>query len=157
MDACVCVCVPFSANVCFFHNTSALSDNLFIFTLGVIGGSLFDHPGGAVDALCLPFNPVLENNPGASYVSNTYGAELEVQPLPKHNFDPLCAVSRSPRATILMVPAANACHPGWTMEHSGDLMAGHLTLNKAASEYICVDKQDTQIGSSRDDNCKVFL
>ncbi|XP_025108516.1 uncharacterized protein LOC112572830 [Pomacea canaliculata] len=123
---------------------------------GLIGGSFYSHTGAAANALCLPFNPVLENNPGATYVASIYGAELQVEPLPKHNLDLLCAVCRSPRATILMVPAASACLAGWTVEYSGYLMAGDPGDN-AATEYICVDReQHTRTGSDENDNGKLF-
>ncbi|PVD25118.1 hypothetical protein C0Q70_15616 [Pomacea canaliculata] len=123
---------------------------------GLIGGSHFTHTGAAANALCLPLNPVLENNPGASTLTVIYGAELELTPLPKHNLDPLCAVCRSPRATILMVPAASACLPGWTVEYSGYLMAGYYS-HTAATEYICVDReQHTRTGSDKNDDGKLF-
>ncbi|XP_025108159.1 short-chain collagen C4-like [Pomacea canaliculata] len=123
---------------------------------GLIGGSHFTHTGAAANALCLPLNPVLENNPGVNHVAYIYGAELELTPLPKNDLDPLCAVCRSPRATIVMVPAASACLAGWTVEYSGYLMAGHHT-HTAATEYICVDReQHTRTGSDKNDNGKYF-
>ncbi|XP_025108156.1 uncharacterized protein LOC112572613 isoform X1 [Pomacea canaliculata] len=123
---------------------------------GVIGGSENTHTGAAANALCLPLNPVLENVPGASFVAYIYGAELQIHPLPKSDHDPLCAVCRSPRATIVMVPAASACLPGWIVEYSGYLMAGHHT-HTAATEYICVDReQHTRTGSDKNDDGKLF-
>ncbi|PVD25174.1 hypothetical protein C0Q70_15672 [Pomacea canaliculata] len=105
---------------------------------GLIGGSYYTHTGAAANALCLPLNPVLDNNPGASDLTGIYGAELQVTPLPRHNFDPLCAVCRSPRATILMVPAASACPSGWTVEYSG---YSCRTLQSRCSDRIHLCRQ----------------
>ncbi|PVD25121.1 hypothetical protein C0Q70_15619 [Pomacea canaliculata] len=119
---------------------------------GVIGGSSHGHTGAAANALCLPLNPVLENSPGLSANAVIYGAEFEVQPLPQQDNDPRCAVCRAPRTSVVMLPAASSCHPGWTLEYSGYIMAGHHT-HPAATEFLCVDKeQHMRIGSDKNDN-----
>nr|KAG5709897.1 hypothetical protein BaRGS_029939 [Batillaria attramentaria] len=40
-----------------------------------------------------------------------------------------------------MIPAANNCSTGWTLEYSGFLMAGRPDAGRVSSEYICVDSQ----------------
>ena len=67
------------------------------------------------------------------------GSEYEVHPEPEDNMTPVCSVSRTARAAIVMVPATNICHPSWQLECSGYLMAG-APEHHAASEYICVDR-----------------
>lgn len=122
------------------------------FCPGIIAGSDHQHPGAAANALCVPLTPVLENNPGVGTITVIYGAELQVAPLPKHDLDPRCAVCRAPRATVVMVPAAIACHRGWTLEYAGYIMAGHHT-HPAATDFLCVDKErHASIGSDSDAN-----
>ncbi|PVD25298.1 hypothetical protein C0Q70_15798 [Pomacea canaliculata] len=131
------------------------NDTEMVYT-GIIGGSSHDQTGAAANALCLPLEPVLVNNPGTPHVTLIVGAELEVTPLAQHDLDPLCAVCRTPRPTVVMVPAANACQLGWTLEYSGYLMAGHNT-HPGASQFICIDKQQqTRMASDKNENGRLF-
>ncbi|PVD25299.1 hypothetical protein C0Q70_15799 [Pomacea canaliculata] len=127
-----------------------------ILSSGIIGGSSHDQTGAAANALCLPLEPVLVNNPGTPHVTLILGAELEVTPLAQHDLDPLCAVCRTSRPTVVMVPAANACQLGWTLEYSGYLMAGHNT-HPGATQFICIDKeQQTRMASDKNENGRLF-
>nr|KAG5702864.1 hypothetical protein BaRGS_019083 [Batillaria attramentaria] len=121
-----------------------------------MGGSHYSAQGAAVNALCLPLNPVYDGHPVTQYVTQLYGAEYQVRPEAKNNQDPLCAVCLSPRPYTVMVPATNTCHPGWTVEYTGYLMAGHHSLD-AETEFICMDaKQDARIDSNADLNGNLF-
>ncbi|PVD25120.1 hypothetical protein C0Q70_15618 [Pomacea canaliculata] len=132
--------IPFTLNTGSLYerwgNEMCPNDTELVYS-GIIAGSEHQHPGAAANALCLPLTPVLENNPGVGTVTVIYGAELQVAPLPKHDLDPRCAVCRAPRATVAMVPAANACHRGWTLEYAGYIMAGHHTHPAATDFSLC--------------------
>nr|KAG5706510.1 hypothetical protein BaRGS_028681 [Batillaria attramentaria] len=67
-----------------------------------------------------------------------YGAEYDTRPEAEDNFDVVCAVCEIPRPLIIMVPATNTCHPGWTMEYTGHLMAGYPD-HASATEFVCMD------------------
>ena len=51
----------------------------------------------------------------------------------------LTVSTRSPRPTSVMLPATNACPPGWTEEYTGHVMSG-FAGHPASTEYVCVDR-----------------
>ena len=107
---------------------------------GYIGGSSYASTGSAANSLCLPHKPVFDDHAVPRYGSaNLYGAEYETCDETECDLTPACAVCRTPKLSVIMVPATDVCHPGWSLEYSGYLMAGHPT-HASATEYICVDK-----------------
>ena len=107
---------------------------------GYVGGSSFDRSGSAANSLCLPHDPVFDEHVAPRYgVADLYGAEYETCDEPGCDMTPACAVCRTPRLSVVMMPATNVCQTGWNLEYSGYLMAGHPT-HASASEFICVDR-----------------
>ena len=67
-----------------------------------------------------------------------------------------CAVCRSVRTSILMIPGRNACYDGWTVEYAGYLSAGHHGHN-SATEYVCLDADPEVVaGRQADNNGRLF-
>nr|KAG5693601.1 hypothetical protein BaRGS_014621 [Batillaria attramentaria] len=91
---------------------------------GVVGGSYFNHAGAATNYLCLTLSPNLSDHPVPGVYATLYGGEYETYDS-KMEKDPVCAVCRSQHPTTIMVPGTDACLPGWNLEYSGFLMAGH--------------------------------
>ena len=119
---------------------------------GFAGGSHYSHKGGASSMLCLPRDPDWEagktSDKTDSYVGLVYGAEYQDgqgrsdQLFGESHYEQdvpcvVCEVTR--RSTVLMIPGRSKCHPGWTLEYAGYLMAGHYEFN-GATDYYCVDK-----------------
>ena len=138
---------------------------------GYAGGSHYLHSGGAVDYLCLPRDPDWGHYEGAAQGGGlVYGAAYEFNQRASsanffasqtsnllRNYVP-CAVCRSTRSSVLMIPAKNQCHPGWTHEYHGYLSAGYHN-HDAASEFVCVDGEAELLkggGKPADDNGKLF-
>ncbi|XP_060557720.1 uncharacterized protein LOC132718111 [Ruditapes philippinarum] len=123
---------------------------------GYTAGSHYTHSGAAVNYLCLPKNP-----PWAKYNDDlndnrafVYGAEYQCfdESPHTHDHDVPCAVCKTPRTPVRMIPARNECHNGWTLEYRGVLVAGHHT-HPAASEYVCLDESPEIItGCNADQN-----
>ena len=62
----------------------------------------------------------------------------------------VCDVTK--RSTVLMVPGRSKCHPGWTLEYTGYLMAGYYD-HAGATDYYCVDKDPENLpGGEANDN-----
>ncbi|XP_022110556.1 short-chain collagen C4-like isoform X2 [Acanthaster planci] len=124
---------------------------------GYAASSYYAHKGGTSDFLCLPKNPQwASHKDGFNSRSYLYGTEYRVS-----SFDPFshknaqhlnnhavpCAVCRLVRKTKLLYPARLSCPPGWRVEYSGFLMAGHYTHGR--TEALCVDKEpEAVVGSS---------
>ena len=119
---------------------------------GFAGGSLYSHKGGASSMLCLPKDPDWEagktSDKTDSYVGLIYGAEYQdvndrsdqLFGVSHKDEDVPCVVCDVPkRSTVLMVPGRSKCHPGWTLEYTGYLMAGYY-VHTGATDYHCVDK-----------------
>ncbi|XP_052799294.1 uncharacterized protein LOC128230906 [Mya arenaria] len=60
-----------------------------------------------------------------------------------------CVVCITPNTNVVMVPAKNVCHPGWTLEYAGYLMAERSTNN--AKNYVCMDGVPDNLDKSRGD------
>lgn len=120
---------------------------------GVIGGSFYDHSGAATNYLCLTMSPVFSNHSIPAVIAYLYGSEYETLTSQEHfQSDPVCAVCRSSFSTTVMTPGTNVCAPGWHVQYSGYLMAGHY-LHAAGSEYICVDSSlESRPNSQLDQN-----
>ena len=125
---------------------------IHIFISGISGGTYYSHTGGAVNYVCLPFDPTFDqyddkfnhdnqNMHGAEYWANSInipGTPFD-KSLRGHNVP--CAVCHSTtRNAVLRIPGRNKCYNGWHLEYAGYLMAGKLS-NAAASEYACVDRK----------------
>ena len=132
---------------------------------GYAAGSSYIDSGAAVNYLCLPTKPLWgEYDDSANAAARIYGAEYQVFGSDSNRFfkknvgdnDVPCAVCRTVRPSLLMIPGRNACYGGWTVEYTGYLSAGHHS-HKAASESICLDTDPEVIaGSQTDHNGKLF-
>ena len=117
---------------------------------GYAGGSHYNKAGGAGEYLCLPRDPIWGHYEDEIQISSDgiYGVEYELDQRTLSNFfgtnmrhnvdDAPCAVCRTTRSSVIMIPGRNQCYGGWTREYHGYLMSdyeGHTS----ASEYICLD------------------
>ena len=138
---------------------------------GYVGGSHYQDKGAAANYLCLPRDPIWGHYEDKKQNSATvYGGEYEftfkkdmmaffpdVQGRTNlSEQDAPCAVCSSPRSRLVMVPARNTCHEGWTLEYQGYLSAGRYK-HAAATEYVCLDgAPETIVGGTADDNGALF-
>nr|XP_022294934.1 uncharacterized protein LOC111105053 [Crassostrea virginica] len=131
---------------------------------GCAGGSWYEHPGAAVDPLCLPRDPewgvytdgtdgVKAYVFGAEYQTYTYNSMPTV-----HDHDVPCAVCLvRDKSLVKMFPARKSCYKGWKLEYKGYLMAGYYA-HTAGSMYTCVDgNPDILHGGKADKNGKLFF
>lgn len=133
---------------------------------GYSGGSHYTYSGGASTYLCLPEDPLWNVYEDATQASGTvWGAEYElgVHGRNMNNFfgkavaerDVPCSVCRTKRNSVVMIPARNRCHDGWTLEYQGYLTGGHDSHH--ASEYVCLDGDpETVAGSEANKDGKLF-
>ncbi|ELU03540.1 hypothetical protein CAPTEDRAFT_175203 [Capitella teleta] len=135
---------------------------------GFVGGSSFLSTGGASDYLCLPSDPQWGSyNEVANGLGEVWGAEYETASFPftlrnegpstLQNQNVPCAVCRAKtRASVLMVPARQECHEGWTREYSGYLTSGHKA-HKGRYQYTCMDAAPgSDVAGYRDENGALF-
>jgi len=132
---------------------------------GYAAGSHYTHTGAAANTLCLPSDPLWgEYNDATNGHAYIYGAEYEISGSYSDQFfkknmyenDVPCAVCRSVRTSILMIPGRNACYDGWTVEYAGYLSAGHHGHN-SATEYVCLDADPEVVaGRQADNNGRLF-
>ena len=119
---------------------------------GFAGGSLHSHKGGASSMLCCPKDPDWEAEKTSDktdpHVGLIYGAEYDdgsgrndlLFGESHYQRDVPCVVCDvTKRSTVLMVPGRSKCHPGWTLEYTGYLMAGYYD-HDGATDYYCEDK-----------------
>jgi hypothetical protein len=105
--------------------------------------------GGAANEVCLPSHPLWSKYNDAEEPGGLmYGAEYDVynrgdtlfgQHL--HHQDVPCVVCRSRiHAASMMIPARNACYPGWHQEYAGYLMMSGWSTNPAPTNFLCFDE-----------------
>lgn len=131
---------------------------------GFTGGSLYAHPGAAVDPLCLPRDPEwgVYKDGINGYKNYVFGAEYETGTSPGNlptllQHDIPCAVCLlRNRSVVKMFPARKTCYKGWKLEYHGNLMAGRYD-HPAGTMYTCVDGDpDTLHGGHTNKNGKLF-
>ncbi|OWF43127.1 short-chain collagen C4-like [Mizuhopecten yessoensis] len=108
---------------------------------GVAAGALYTDTGGAVEYVCMPYNPKFEFTDYTDNEAHLYGALYESKVFSATNSGDRapCAVCHATiRASQLMLPGVSACPSGWTMEYHGILSSGYRG-HKAGSQYICLD------------------
>ena len=114
--------------------------------------------------LCLPKDPDWEagetSDKTDSVVGLIYGAEFEDG---SSRSDQLFGKSHQQRdvpcvvcdvtkpSTVLMIPGKSKCHPGWTLEYAGYLMAGFYN-HVGAADYYCIDKNPENLPDGTGDN-----
>lgn len=136
--------------------SAACPDGASMVYSGVVGGGHYQSPGVGVNALCLPLNPVYDNQQPTNWNTELYGAEYGTVPEEENDLDVVCAVCEIPRPKIFMLPATNTCHPDWTLEYAGYLMAGYPE-HTSGSEFVCMDaERDARHGSKSDHNGMLF-
>ena len=118
---------------------------------GYPGGSFHSKAGVAGEYLCLPRDPIWGHyeDDVQSYSGGVYGVEYQLNQRTLSNFfgkdmrhhvdDTPCAVCRTTRSSVIMIPGRNQCYNGWTIEYHSYLMSGREG-HTSASEFICVDK-----------------
>ncbi|KAL8580549.1 hypothetical protein ACOMHN_057992 [Nucella lapillus] len=130
-------------------------DNTSTVYSGVVGGSWYEHTGGASNYLCLVMEPQLDNTTVVSSVNYLYGAEYEGI-VGHHNQDVVCCVCWAPLATTLMIPATLTCPLGWTTQYRGHLASGHYG-HKGRTEYVCLDEvRENRDGGQKSENGALF-
>ena len=118
---------------------------------GQVGGTPYEHRGGASNLVCLPDSQVeylsysRANTLGRSYM---YGSEYDQPINANHDDNVPCAVcSVTNRQQVLMIPAKYNCPTSdWTREYYGFLMSAHM--NNYKSSFICVDYNQVSIPNS---------
>ena len=133
---------------------------------GYVGGSPYTHTGSAVNYVCLPKDPTWSHYKDGldSDGPHIYGSEYQIGGGKDREFfnkdlydqDVPCAVCRTKRSSVLMIPARNQCYDGWTLEYKGYLVGGHYG-HAAASEVVCIDGEPEIIqGGASNHNGKLF-
>ena len=85
-----------------------------------------------------------------------YGSEYRNPPGPATNgYNVPCAVCEAPRCAVFTVPGTDVCPPGWIPEYTGWLAAERSTHQR--TEFVCVDKDAQNIGSSGSQNGALFF
>ncbi len=122
---------------------------------GRAGGTFYNQIGGGANYLCMPMTPdyVLPYKKGIRSHAFVYGAEYERPIKGGHNLNVPCAVCRSSRVDIMMIPAKAYCPRGWIREYYGYLMTqaiGEQWANdvRGRTMYECVDKDPEAIPGS---------
>ncbi|XP_052799291.1 uncharacterized protein LOC128230904 [Mya arenaria] len=117
---------------------------------GYAGGTWYAHSGGGNTYLCLPRDPVLDDIQGG-YRSYIYGAEYQTFGgtlwSEMNDEEVPCVVCITPNTNVVMVPAKNVCHAGWTLEYAGYLMAEKF--DHSAKNYVCMDGEPDDLDGSR--------
>lgn len=141
---------------------SACAGNATLVYEGYAAGSHYTHTGAAVNYLCLPTDPDWSKYvDGFQDVARIYGSEYETALYNNdwknvQNYDVPCALCRTTRANVIMLPGKNVCHKDYVLEYSGYLMAGRY-LHAAASEYVCVDNNFQTIPNTAEDKNGVLF
>ncbi|XP_053385650.1 uncharacterized protein LOC128550488 [Mercenaria mercenaria] len=112
---------------------------------GYAAGSHYTDKGTASNILCLPKDPNYDQitngyQPGGSI----YGAEYETSNRGHwshlQDLEVPCAVCRTPRHNVIMVPGKNECHMNNMLEYKEYLMSEYYG-HEGSSEFVCVDDQ----------------
>ena len=113
---------------------------------GFMGGSMFTHKGAAANHLCMPRDPeFLPSRVGGGFVYGTeYQDDFHGQ-MKMHDTKAPCAVCRSTRTSVLMIPGRKHCYGDWTMEYTGTLASGGYSQD-ASTEYVCLDSEPEALG-----------
>ncbi|XP_052768798.1 uncharacterized protein LOC128209031 [Mya arenaria] len=132
---------------------------------GLVAGAHYTHTGGAANYLCLTQQPSWNKyNDEEQAGGLVYGAEYEFDLRSRSYFfgreitneDPPCAVCRTERPTVIIIPGSRQCLDGWTMEYHGYLSSGYYG-HAAATEFVCLDVDPEIIsGGKSDNNGKLF-
>ncbi|XP_052804037.1 uncharacterized protein LOC128234084 [Mya arenaria] len=122
---------------------------------GFAGGAPHDKHGNGANYLCLPKDPQWGPDTTPSYKGDVHGAEYQVHGTfwdhLKDNDVP-CAVCRTSKTNVLMIPARQECYEGWNKEYHGYLMAERDT-HQSNKEYICMDGEpEARIGTQANVN-----
>ncbi|XP_045169730.2 uncharacterized protein LOC123532371 [Mercenaria mercenaria] len=131
---------------------------------GYAAGSHYNDQGASSNYLCLPEEPLWDVYEDSEQAAGTvWGAEYELHSRNMDNFfrkkvldqDVPCAVCRTMRTGVLMIPGRNKCFDGWTLEYGGYLSSGHV--HHHASEFVCLDR-DPEVfdGGASNENGKLF-
>jgi len=134
---------------------------------GLTAGSHYTHTGAAVNYLCLTKSPAWNKYDDAEQAgAMVYGAEYQFETIDRNYFfgrdifnqDPPCAVCRTRRSSVMIIPGTNQCPDGWTLEYHGYLTGGHYG-HTSATEFICLDADPEVIlgGSVSSDGKLIYI
>jgi len=132
---------------------------------GLTAGSHFTHEGAAANLLCLTKSPLWNKYDDAEQDGGlVYGAEYKFDHRNRNTFfgreitdqDPPCAVCRTRRSSVMMIPGKNQCLDGWTLEYQGYLSAGSFN-HKAATEFVCIDEYPDARGGANNNGNLLYL
>ena len=117
---------------------------------GFAAGSHFTHAGSGANFLCMAKDPIFRPNGvsggGRGYL---YGVEYQNPILPAvQEYDVPCAVCKAPRCAVFMLPGRDECYNGWITEYAGWLASSYHGSDRNRNEYICVDREAQNEGSS---------
>ncbi|XP_064392850.1 short-chain collagen C4-like [Halichondria panicea] len=120
---------------------------------GRVGGTYYNQIGGGANYLCMPMTPdyVLPYQNGIRGHAYVYGAEYQYPIRGGHDLNVPCAVCRSSRVDIMMIPAKAYCPRGWIREYYGYLMTearGGGSNVRGRTMFECVDKYPEAIPGS---------
>ncbi|XP_053402233.1 uncharacterized protein LOC123550066 isoform X2 [Mercenaria mercenaria] len=126
-------------------------------TDGYIGGKVYSDKGSGSNSICLSSDPSWHNYTDGidEWRSRIYGTETDtpnIFPYPIHNQDMPCAVCRTLKSAVFMIPGRTTCYSGLKQEYTGYLMSAYHN-HHGPHNYICLDNHPEFIpkGSS-DDN-----
>ena len=126
---------------------------------GYAAGSHHTHAGGGANYVCLPRDPLFEDDITGGSRSLMYGAEYEIPSgvlNSLHDHDVPCAVCRTPRTNVLMIPGRNQCYNDWKLEYHGFLMSDYYG-HASSKEYACMDSDPESLNSgTTNDNGALF-
>ena len=131
---------------------------------GFAGGSHYQHKGGASSMLCLPKDPDWEagktsdkTDPsvgliyGVSYEDSSGRSDQLFGESHDDRHVPCVVCDVKERSSVLMIPGKSKCHPGWTIEYVGYLMAGNYD-HDGATDYYCIDKDPENVPDMKDND-----
>ncbi|KAH3861354.1 hypothetical protein DPMN_024281 [Dreissena polymorpha] len=130
---------------------------------GFVAGVYYDYPGGGVNYLCLPKDPIwADGNRTARFPGSIHGNEYQTSNSYANIWNHLsdheapCAVCQANGPTM-MIPARKVCYDGWRLEYHGYLMTIYCS-HEGSKEYLCVDAEATaaQGSSPRNENGALF-
>ena len=120
---------------------------------GYATGGYYTHTGSGTNYLCLPKDPLHEPDIASGSRVRIYGAEYTKQPGFKnnlHNHDVPCAVCRTHRTNVLMIPGRKQCYNKWRLEYHGFLMTS-LYTDASPKEFVCMDADPESLDSGFED------
>ncbi|XP_053399622.1 short-chain collagen C4-like isoform X2 [Mercenaria mercenaria] len=149
------VYVRWGRNICPEHATAIYN--------GYIAGKKYNDNGSGSDSVFLPSDPVWSNysDGGDGNRGYVYGTEFDEQGVnifgyTVHQQDVQCAICKTQKSALVMIPARAKCYPGWKEEYSGYLMSAYNS-HTGPHNHICVDSDPEFIPRGSNNNNEHIL